>query len=282
MEEKCLVCLESLEVSAKEVGISIVDMVSESTGFLVEKGNSISEIICQPCGENAQNAIDIKKSYKGSHSLSCQLKQEQIANAFYRTMDQEQDSNAGSFADDSGNGDELKVDLQLPFKCPHCPKRCKLKGNLLKHIRLHSDERPYKCDHCQTSFKDSSAMKKHIRIHTGERPFKCTKCPKSFSYSGSLRDHMLGHSGERPHKCPHCSTTFRWQKLLTIHLRTHTGERPFKCSECSKSFTARSTLETHMRTHTGENAIRMPGVPKVLQHQAESAGAHGNTQGLNC
>nr|XP_017025772.1 zinc finger protein 525-like isoform X1 [Drosophila kikkawai] len=252
MDTVCRVCLEVTESMVNiyrgttKFDISIADMISQITGFKVAREDSYPEGICMPCLEDAQNAFQIKQTYERCHKIFCQLREE--------LMDK---SSCELPRDQDASGE-----AELAFKCPHCPKRCRLKCNLTKHIKLHSKERPFRCDHCQKTFKDSSVLQKHIRIHTGERPFKCTQCPKAFSYSGSLRDHMLGHTGERPHQCPHCSSSFRWQKLLKTHLRTHTGERPYKCPDCSKSFAARTTLETHIRTHSKMRPYKCKFCPK--------------------
>lgn len=232
--------------------ISIADMISQFTGFEVFRADSYPESICMPCLEDAQNAFQIKQTYERCHQIFCQLREELIEKP-HSEVSRKQDcclaehpSEQDFSTDVSGDGGTT----EFPFKCPQCPKRCKLKCNLTKHMRIHSAERPFQCDHCPATFKDSSVLHKHTRIHTGERPFKCSLCPKAFSYSGSLRDHMLEHTGERPHQCPQCSSSFRWQKLLKIHMRIHTGERPYRCPHCSKAFAARTTLQTHIRTHT--------------------------------
>ncbi|KAH8328142.1 hypothetical protein KR067_004474, partial [Drosophila pandora] len=213
MEAICRVCLKGndsmVEIfdSKLDLKTSISKILSTVTDFPIAEEDSYPKIICTPCLEEAQNAFETVQTSKSSHQFYCQAKQFGFDSA--KMSENLRKSDNQNFKD--------------AFQCPHCPKRCKLRGNLLKHIRLHSGERPYKCESCQSSFKDKTTLKQHSRIHTGERPYQCSECSQSFPYSSSLRDHMLGHSGSRPYKCTECSSTFRWQKLLKIHIRSHTG-----------------------------------------------------------
>uniref|UniRef100_A0A8C9PYT6 Zinc finger protein 786 n=1 Tax=Spermophilus dauricus TaxID=99837 RepID=A0A8C9PYT6_SPEDA len=92
-------------------------------------------------------------------------------------------------------------------------------GQLLRHQRLHTDE------------------KAHQLRHGGERPFACSECGRGFTHQCKLREHLRVHSGERPFQCPECSKSFRLKGILKAHQRTHSKERPFSCAECGKGFT---------------------------------------------
>ena len=104
------------------------------------------------------------------------------------------------------------------FKCDLCDFKCSINSKLIKHVRLHTNERPYSCEHCDLSFRTHELLKKHRRTHTGERPYACTQC----------------------------DFKARQQVTLINHMRTHTGERPFGCNQCSYRATQKQSLDRHL------------------------------------
>ncbi|KFM75706.1 putative zinc finger and SCAN domain-containing protein 5D, partial [Stegodyphus mimosarum] len=77
------------------------------------------------------------------------------------------------------------------------------------------------CHICNKSFSLKGNLKKHLNLHTGERPFCCNVCKKTFAQKGNLKIHMRIHTGERPYACKFCSKKFSQYFALKRHVRTH-------------------------------------------------------------
>ncbi|CCJ30892.1 unnamed protein product [Pneumocystis jirovecii] len=129
----------------------------------------------------------------------------------------------------------------------------------LKHNRHRgSGSRPYICtwEGCAKVNKAlwrAFYLVRHKRIHTNERPYLCNYpyCGKSFIQRSALTVHERVHTGERPHVCewPGCGKCFSDSSSLARHRRIHTGKRPYICeyTTCLKSFCRKTTLTKHIR-----------------------------------
>ncbi|XP_065648350.1 oocyte zinc finger protein XlCOF7.1 isoform X1 [Hydra vulgaris] len=49
--------------------------------------------------------------------------------------------------------------------CPYCHRLFSMKGNLRRHIRIHTNEAPYECPICFQRFRRSDGLKGHIKRH---------------------------------------------------------------------------------------------------------------------
>ncbi|XP_024070704.1 DNA-binding protein Ikaros isoform X9 [Terrapene carolina triunguis] len=69
----------------------------------------------------------------------------------------------------TSTGGQQKNDRVLgerPFHCTQCGASFTQKGNLLRHIKLHSGEKPFKCHLCNYACRRRDALTGHLRTHS--------------------------------------------------------------------------------------------------------------------
>uniref|UniRef100_A0A7N4PZ56 IKAROS family zinc finger 3 n=1 Tax=Sarcophilus harrisii TaxID=9305 RepID=A0A7N4PZ56_SARHA len=78
---------------------------------------------------------------------------------------------------------------ERPFQCNQCGASFTQKGNLLRHIKLHTGEKPFKCHLCNYACQRRDALTGHLRTHSVEKPYKCEFCGRSYKQRSSLEEH---------------------------------------------------------------------------------------------
>nr|XP_046257790.1 DNA-binding protein Ikaros isoform X6 [Scatophagus argus] len=78
---------------------------------------------------------------------------------------------------------------ERPFQCSQCGASFTQKGNLLRHIKLHSGEKPFKCHLCSYACRRRDALTGHLRTHSVGKPHKCAYCGRSYKQRSSLEEH---------------------------------------------------------------------------------------------
>ncbi|XP_076670030.1 uncharacterized protein LOC143369679 isoform X2 [Andrena cerasifolii] len=80
------------------------------------------------------------------------------------------------------------------YACTFCHKEFKKPSDLIRHLRVHTQEKPFKCTHCHRSFALKSTMIAHERTHTGTKKYACGSCDRTFACHGSLIAHTRLHA----------------------------------------------------------------------------------------
>nr|XP_003479811.1 zinc finger protein 518A [Cavia porcellus] len=74
------------------------------------------------------------------------------------------------------------------FQCEKCIFSTKDVGTFVQHIHRHNDIH-YKCSKCQHVSFTKGELQKHLHIHSGSLPFTCQYC----SYGAARKDHLVKH-----------------------------------------------------------------------------------------
>ncbi|KAK4301651.1 hypothetical protein Pmani_026209 [Petrolisthes manimaculis] len=134
--------------------------------------------------------------------------------------------------------------------CQYCSYSSLSRGDLKKHVRIHTGEKPYGCPHCSYRCSDSSALSKHCV--GGGVGVAVTGVAESWDSVSRVCHHGCSVDTCRtckPFTCHHCPYATRSRADLVKHVRKHTGERPFPCPLCSYRASDRSTLRKHFLRH---------------------------------
>ncbi|XP_040209251.1 DNA-binding protein Ikaros isoform X3 [Rana temporaria] len=141
---------------------------------------------------------------------------------------------------------------ERPFQCNQCGASFTQKGNLLRHIKLHSGEKPFKCHLCNYACRRRDALTGHLRTHSVGKPHKCGYCGRSYKQRSSLEEHK-----ERCHN---------YLQSMGLQNNLYTGEKrltdlPF---DGSSNYEKESDMmQTHVMDQAINNAITYLGAESL-------------------
>ncbi|XP_015376497.1 PREDICTED: gastrula zinc finger protein XlCGF71.1-like isoform X1 [Diuraphis noxia] len=105
----------------------------------------------------------------------------------------------------------------------------------------------FTCSVCGSSFKEKHHILRHCKIHLNEKPFMCDVCKKTFRDQSNYTNHIYTHTDEKRFQCAQCGKKFIKKDNLVVHCRTHSHEKPYNCNVCNKSFTTSGNCRRHFQ-----------------------------------
>ncbi|KAM9325118.1 gastrula zinc finger protein XlCGF66.1-like [Gastrophryne carolinensis] len=141
------------------------------------------------------------------------------------------------------------------FQCSECGKCFTQKAHVLRHAKIHLEEKAHACSVCGRCYAHKSQLASHLRSHTSGKWFSCPECGICFGHKISLVRHQRIHTKEETFSCSDCGRCFTQKSHLVDHRRTHTGEKPYSCSQCGKRFAVKRGLVSHEKIHSGQTSL---------------------------
>ncbi len=201
------------------------------------------------------------------------------------SIDDKDESNKGK---SSSQHVDTTSELDIIYKCKKCQRIFITKVSLRRHLKTAHDHdnagKSHMCQVCEKAFTFKGDLSRHISIHTGsnlkpcpickkhltkkklaahmkthdsnrKREFLCNLCDKSFFCKDGLRQHEKTHSDVNKKQCPECKG---WYAQLNQHLKTHSDKSRKErletmCNICNKQYSSLEALRTHLLIHSGKN-----------------------------
>ncbi|XP_056264770.1 zinc finger protein Aiolos-like isoform X2 [Pseudoliparis swirei] len=183
-------------------------------------------------------------------------------------------------ANAAANANAAPTTGERPFHCSQCGASFTQKGNLLRHIKLHSGEKPFKCPMCSYACRRRDALSGHLRTHSVDKPFKCSHCSRSYKQRSSLEEHrerchVYAQRGgaEREDRPPSRTPMATERALLLDRLANNVAKRK---SSMPQKFTGDHgvCLDLSFNREPVDGAeVKDPPGPEAHQHPGGSIGA---------
>lgn len=113
-----------------------------------------------------QNPPEPLQMYYPQHPNQ-QLNQEVLQGVVPEQIQTKKSTKASSSTSQDLNSDSQQQQLDRPHICPYfdiCGQQFSRKHDLVRHVRIHTDDKPYKCARCHKSFTRLDALKRHEQV----------------------------------------------------------------------------------------------------------------------
>uniref|UniRef100_A0A8C5NVD7 IKAROS family zinc finger 1 n=1 Tax=Jaculus jaculus TaxID=51337 RepID=A0A8C5NVD7_JACJA len=164
------------------------------------------------------NNVKVETQSDEENGRACEMNGEECAEDL-RMLDASGEKMNGSHRDQGSSALSGVGGIRLPngkLKCDICGIICIGPNVLMVHKRSHT-ERPFQCNQCGASFTQKGNLLRHIKLHSGEKPFKCHLCNYACRRRDALTGHLRTHSVGKPHKCGYCGRSYKQRSSLEEH-----------------------------------------------------------------
>nr|CAI5865337.1 unnamed protein product [Callosobruchus analis] len=164
------------------------------------------EFTCPVCGSRHKHNFDLKKHMRKVHgSYSPPGFRPFLNYRRYEVM-----------------GNDIRINSNVLYSCPRCPKMYKGKYTLARHLRLECGKSPtHKCEVCGQMFIHKHRLISHIKSLHSEY-LDVEGCNKIYHHKKTLSRHIRQECGIEPEfQCPHCPYRARRAYVLNSHIKGH-------------------------------------------------------------
>ncbi|KAE8299437.1 Zinc finger protein Helios Ikaros family zinc finger protein 2 [Larimichthys crocea] len=139
-------------------------------------------------------------------------------------------------------------------------------------------DRPFQCNQCGVSFTQKGNLLRHIKLHTGEKPFKCPFCSYACRRRDALTGHLRTHAVGKPHKCNYCGRSYKQRTSLEEHKeRCHSYLQGIGLDPTASSGPYTGEVPTESRPMAEANTMATFDRPPVIERLHNNVGKRKST-----